>query len=79
MARTSWFAARPAPHRSRYTQQGKWPGMLTVFLRHVANYKGMNEVYEECSQGRAPARSTVRAELVLSELLVEIEAAAIVE
>lgn len=50
----------------------------TVFLSDLANYRGMNVVYSEFFGKAPPARSTVRADLVLPSLLVEIEALAVV-
>jgi 2-iminobutanoate/2-iminopropanoate deaminase len=44
----------------------------TIFLSDLSNYKGMNTVYNEYFGKHPPARSTVRAELVLPSLLVEI-------
>ena len=51
----------------------------TIFLSDFADYKGMNEVYGEYFGEHPPARSTVRADLVLPSLLVEIEAIAVVD
>lgn len=48
----------------------------TVFLTDVANYTGMNEVYRRYFPTEPPARSTVLAGLVVTGLLVEIEAIA---
>ena len=50
----------------------------TVFISDMSNYKGMNRVYNECFGAAPPARSTLKAELVLPALLVEIEALAVV-
>ncbi len=50
----------------------------TVFLSDMSHYRGMNEVYNDVFGDSAPARSTVQAALVLPELLVEIEAIAVV-
>ncbi len=49
----------------------------TVFIKDMADYKGMNQVYNQVFQEHPPARSTVRADLVLPELLIEIEAIAV--
>ena len=49
-----------------------------IFISDLANYKGMNEVYDEYFAENPPARSTVRADLALPDLLVEIEAIAVV-
>ena len=48
----------------------------TVFLTDVANYAGMNEVYRRYFPAEPPARSTVLTGLVVTGLLVEIEAIA---
>lgn len=50
----------------------------TVFLSDMSHYRGMNEVYNQVFGDATPARSTVQATLVLPELLVEIEAIAVV-
>ena len=49
-----------------------------IFIADLADYKGMNQVYDEYFADNPPARSTVRADLVLPDLLVEIEAIAVV-
>ena len=51
----------------------------TIFISDLANYKGMNAVYNEYFGQNPPARSTVRVDLVLPTLLVEIEAMAVLE
>ena len=51
----------------------------TIFMSDFANYKGMNSVYNEVFRDAPPARATVRADLVLPSLLVEIEAIAVVD
>ena len=50
----------------------------TIFLSDFANYKGMNEIYNDYFREHPPARATVGAEVVLPTLLVEIDAIAIV-
>ena len=50
----------------------------TVFITDFANYEGMNKVYNEFFQNDPPARATVRADIVLPTLLVEIDALAVV-
>ena len=50
----------------------------TIFLSDFANYKGMNEVYNEYFRDNPPARATVGAKIVLPTLLVEIDAIAVV-
>ncbi len=49
-----------------------------IFIADLADYKGMNQVYDEYFAEAPPARSTVRADLALPGLLVEIEAIAVV-
>ena len=51
----------------------------TIFLSDFGNYKGMNVVYNEYFGDHPAARSTVRADLVLPTLLVEIEAIAVLD
>ena len=51
----------------------------TVWLKNLEDYKAMNEVYAEYFGDNRAARSTVRADLVLPTLLVEVEAIAILE
>lgn len=43
-----------------------------IFLKDLADYKGMNEVYAEYFPGSPPARFCIRADLVKPEFLVEI-------
>jgi 2-iminobutanoate/2-iminopropanoate deaminase len=50
----------------------------TIYLTDLANYKGMNIAYNEFLEDVAPARATVLVDLALPELLVEIDALAIV-
>ena len=52
---------------------------VTIFLSDMANYKALNTVYNEYFEAHPPARSTVRADLALPSLLVEIEAIAVLE
>lgn len=51
----------------------------TIFISDFANYKAMNAVYDEYFSDAPPARSTIRADLVLPALLIEIEAMAVVD
>lgn len=51
---------------------------LTIWLRDFNDYAGMNEVYGRWFGSPEPVRACVRAELVQPELLVEIEATAVV-
>ena len=48
----------------------------TVYVPNLADYSGMNEVYREIFESEFPARATVRADLVVEGLLVEIAAIA---
>ena len=50
----------------------------TVYITDFANYAGMNEVYREYFAEEPPARATVRADLFNPDLLVEIDAIAVV-
>ena len=51
----------------------------TIFLSDFANYKGMNEVYNEFFGPAPAARSTIRGDLVLPSLLIEVEAIAVID
>jgi reactive intermediate/imine deaminase len=51
---------------------------VTIWLRDFADYAGMNEVYARWFDEPEPVRACVRADLVQPELLVEIEATAVV-
>jgi len=50
----------------------------TVYITDFANYAGMNEVYGEYFSNEPPARATVRVDLYSSDLLIEIDAIAVV-
>ena len=50
----------------------------TVFLQHLDDFAGMNEVYARHVGDRPPARSTVEVAKLPSGALVEIEAVAVV-
>lgn len=50
----------------------------TIFLTDMSNYKEMNETYAKFFPTNPPARSTVQAALVTKEMLIEIEAVAII-
>jgi aminoacrylate peracid reductase len=43
-----------------------------IFLKDLADYKAMNEVYAEYFPSNPPARYCIRADLVREEFLVEI-------
>ena len=43
-----------------------------IFIKDLADYKGMNEVYKEYFPDTPPPRYCIRADLVLKEFLVEI-------
>lgn len=49
----------------------------TVFLTDFANYSGMNEVYSAYFSSDPPARATVRVSLRNPDVLIEIEATAV--
>lgn len=46
----------------------------TVWLAHVEDFAAFNEVYRSYFDEPRPARSTVRADLMVSEARIEIEA-----
>jgi 2-iminobutanoate/2-iminopropanoate deaminase len=51
---------------------------VTVFIKDMADYAGMNEVYSRYfPKDDCPARATVQATLFRPEVLVEIEALAV--
>ena len=50
---------------------------VTVFLTDFANYKGFNVAFDEFFANDPPARATVRADLVIPALLIEIDAIAV--
>ena len=50
----------------------------TVYLADIAHFTDMNEVYSEFFGNQKPARTTVEARLARPELLVEIEAIAVI-
>ena len=47
-----------------------------IFLKDLADYKAMNEVYAEYFPSNPPARYCIRADLVRDEFLVEIASTA---
>lgn len=49
----------------------------TVFLAHLSDFAGMNEVYARHAGNQPPARSTVEVAALPSGALVEIEAVAL--
>jgi len=49
----------------------------TVYISDLSNYPGFCEVWTEMFGSHAPARATIRADLVLPALLVEIQAIAV--
>jgi len=49
----------------------------TVFLTDVADFPAMNAVYAEYFPSEPPTRSTIRCELMLPAIKVEIEAVAL--
>ncbi len=48
----------------------------TVFLKNMADFDHMNEIYKEFFQGNFPARSTVQVAALPKNALIEIEAVA---
>ncbi|MGH8034459.1 MAG: RidA family protein [Lysobacterales bacterium] len=50
----------------------------TVYVKDFSDYKLFNQVWDECFAGHRPARATVRADIVLPQLLVEIQAIAVI-
>lgn len=50
-----------------------------IFIKDLADYKEMNEVYGEFFPGTPPPRYCIRADLVLEEFLVEIYSIAHIE
>ena len=51
---------------------------VTCFITDFANYKGFNRAFDDYFSEDPPARATVRADLVIPELLIEIDAIAVV-
>jgi 2-iminobutanoate/2-iminopropanoate deaminase len=51
---------------------------VTCFITDFANYKGFNRAFDDYFSNDPPARATVRADLVIPELLIEIDAIAVV-
>ena len=51
---------------------------MTIWIRDMGDYAGMNEVYARWFEPPEPVRACVRSELVFPELLVEMEAVAVV-
>jgi aminoacrylate peracid reductase len=49
----------------------------TVYITNLANFAGMNEVYQTYFPVDPPARATVRVDLVNPDFLVEIQATAV--
>jgi len=52
---------------------------VTVWLTDTANFAAMNEVYRRWFEEPRPVRACVRADLMGQNLLVEIEATAVVD
>ena len=50
-----------------------------VYISDMANYKGMNEIYNEYFSEHPPTRATVEAGLVLPTMMVEIQAIAVLD
>ncbi|WP_062350082.1 RidA family protein [Bacillus kwashiorkori] len=51
----------------------------TVFLKNMEDFQKMNEVYEQFFDGHKPARSCVEVSRLPKDVLVEIEAVAVIE
>jgi 2-iminobutanoate/2-iminopropanoate deaminase len=51
---------------------------VTCFITDFANYRGFNKAFDAYFADHPPARATVRADLVLPDLLIEIDAIAVV-
>ncbi len=51
----------------------------TVYLKNMADFTGMNEVYSQFFVERHPARSTVEVARLPKDVLVEIEAVAYIK
>jgi len=49
----------------------------TVYITDLANYAAMNEVYKTCFPTDPPARVTVKVDFLNKDLLVEIDAIAV--
>ena len=50
----------------------------TVYVKNFAEYKVFDQVWQDCFGAHKPARATVQAELVVPQLLVEIQAIAVI-
>ena len=48
----------------------------SIFLKDIADYAAMNEIYREYFSSEPPARYCIRADLVRPEFLVEISSIA---
>jgi len=46
---------------------------VSVYLKNMKDFKGMNEVYKSFFPDAPPARTTVQAELPLQDMLIEID------
>jgi 2-iminobutanoate/2-iminopropanoate deaminase len=49
---------------------------VSIFLRHMSDFKKMNEVYQSFFPDAPPARTTIQAELPLPDMLIEIDVVA---
>ena len=50
---------------------------VTCYITDFANYAGFNEAFDEVFADCPPARASVRADLVIPELLIEMDALAV--
>src|SRR4051794_9370011 len=51
--------------------------VITVYLRRAADFGAMNETYKQAWQGLPPTRTTVVADLLTTDALVEMSAVAV--
>ena len=49
---------------------------VTIYLKRTSDFAGMNTVYKEFFGEKAPARTTVQAEIVNPKALIEVDAVA---
>jgi len=49
---------------------------VSIYLKHMSDFKRMNEIYKSFFPDSPPARTTVQAELPLPDMLIEIEVVA---
>jgi 2-iminobutanoate/2-iminopropanoate deaminase len=49
---------------------------VSIYLKDIRDFKKMNQIYQSFFTEAPPARTTVQAELPMSEMLIEIDAVA---